>query len=124
MILSRRHFVSSAVLTTGGLLCLGLTCCRPTATRHTVLIDLAATLPPAAERLGRAFRRQSSEGSVEAAQAIFSDPRWDGASLTDPDAVRLGLMAQITQDFRSERWVDLEGWVLSITEARLCALRD
>ena len=44
------------------------------------------------------------------------------ASLTDTDLISGLLTARIKKDFENNRTIVLDGWVLSITEARQCAL--
>lgn len=51
-----------------------------------------------------------------ATSAAARDTAWPGQSLRD----LLGQM--LTDDFAADRVVILQGWVLSVTEARLCAL--
>jgi hypothetical protein len=40
----------------------------------------------------------------------------------DPDALRAALEKQVILDFAAGRIVTVDGWVLSVTEARQCAL--
>jgi hypothetical protein len=44
------------------------------------------------------------------------------ASTTDVDILTLHLQKKIHEDFRTSHTVILKGWVLSLTEARQCAL--
>lgn len=40
----------------------------------------------------------------------------------DPDALRSALERQVIQDFAAGKIVTADGWILSVTEARQCAL--
>ena len=72
--------------------------------------------------IGNAFRAaRPTERTADAiASAILSDmqlsPEFPEAALRD------GLSRQIRQDFAEHRTVRLRGWILSVTEARQCAL--
>jgi hypothetical protein len=46
----------------------------------------------------------------------------ESVSMSDDEALRKRLRLQIRRDFAAERVVRVHGWILSITEARLCAL--
>ena len=48
--------------------------------------------------------------------------RTDRLSTAGDRELMLALQHRIRQDFVEERVVKLEGWILSVTEARLCAL--
>lgn len=50
---------------------------------------------------------------------IFTDIRWDLLLSGD---VRQVIARRVREDFRKGRVVRLQGWVVSLTEARLCAL--
>lgn len=43
-------------------------------------------------------------------------------SSTDPSFIRLSLQQKIKQDFEEKRITVVNGWILSVTEARQCAL--
>lgn len=67
----------------------------------------------AARRVGRAYlRRHPAEADVALLRAALA------ADLGDPERLR----ARVRGDFEREAVVRVQGWVLSRTEARLCAL--
>lgn len=74
-------------------------------------------------RLGRLYRAgYPAENSVHALVSQLLDSR-EVASLTPENPAILRHMAErVTADFRAGRTVLLDGWVLSLTEARQCAL--
>jgi hypothetical protein len=93
----------------------------------------------AADRLVAVLRRPASAAVVGraylAGHPAEADRAWLAAQLggdlrcqdCDParsDATRLraGLARQLRADFAQSRVVRVDGWVLSVTEARLCAL--
>ena len=95
--------------------------------------------PDAAERLLSALGRPASAAVVgrrylaghpqEAdrqwlAGELDADLRRQGCDSRQADAARLraGLARQVRTDFARSRVVRVDGWVLSVTEARLCAL--
>ena len=47
---------------------------------------------------------------------------WEALAASDPDRLAQALRLQHESDFAHERVVAIRGWVLSETEARLCAL--
>lgn len=89
--------------------------------------QLASLLPggDAAALLGAAYRAAvPAESTAEAlADAILSDlgwpaRRWRGRELGER------LLARVRDDHAAGRVVNLEGWTLARTEARLAALRS
>ena|SRR5581483_4520656 len=67
---------------------------------------------------GTAYRKmRKSEDDKNVLTQLLSK-----SNLTDKDAIRTALDNQVKQDFRSDKIVTVSGWVLSITEARQCAL--
>jgi hypothetical protein len=44
------------------------------------------------------------------------------SNLTDKEAIRTALDNQVKQDFKTDKVITVSGWVLSLTEARQCAL--
>jgi hypothetical protein len=99
----------------------------------------SAARPNRAERLLTALGRPESAAVVGrrylAAHPQEADRSWLATQLdadlrcqdcdplqADGPALRAGLSRQIRTDFARSRVVRVEGWVLSLTEARLCAL--
>lgn len=74
-------------------------------------------------RLGDLYRaRVPEEDSVHALmRQLLSDRVISGLPPGDP-ALSGRLAEQVHRDFQSQRVVQLEGWLLSLTEARQCAL--
>lgn len=54
--------------------------------------------------------------------AAGSEAEWERLAASDPAAFRESVRARHREDFAAGRTVTLRGWVLSETEARLCAL--
>ena len=80
----------------------------------------------AARRLGHLYIRQvptEDDPRILARLAVASAeaPQVDGISL-DRASLHQRLDAQVRDDFASGTTIALDGWVLSRTEARLCAL--
>lgn len=72
--------------------------------------------------VGKAFRaaHPTERTADEIASAILSDTQ---LSLRLPEsAMRDALSRQIRKDFAEHRTIRLKGWILSVTEARQCAL--
>jgi hypothetical protein len=99
----------------------------------------SAARPDRAERLLTALGRPESAAVVGRRYLAAHPQEADRASLAaqldadlrcqdcdplqaDRPALRAGLSRQIRIDFARSRVVRVEGWVLSVTEARLCAL--
>lgn len=100
---------------------------------------LGAARPSRAELLLAALGRPQSAAAVGrrylAGHPQEADRAWLAAQLdadlrcqdcdplqADERRLRAGLSRQIRADFARRRVVRVEGWVLSVTEARLCAL--
>lgn len=88
--------------------------------------------PDVAERVSALFRRPERAQSV-GARYLVSQPgaqsatRELGATIRarppgDTAALRAFLRARTREDFRTERIVLLDGWILAETEAQACAL--
>ena len=69
--------------------------------------------------LGRRYREivPDEDNARALAQAILADPR-----ATAPASLRARVNDQVQRDFAGGRTVTLNGWILSVTEARQCAL--
>jgi hypothetical protein len=72
-------------------------------------------------QIGRAYLRlEPGENEIQVlSDRIFSEIRWD---LLLNGHVREVIARRVREDFREGRVVRLRGWVVSRTEARLCAL--
>jgi len=120
-VLSRRQFlVTSATVLAAGPLVLG----RPAAEFSVITTDLAAQLPAGARELGKVWRKADpTQGdSATAAAALLQSLGDAGIDLAHPAKLGEALRAQALEDFRAGRTAELGGWVLSVTELRLCAL--
>ena len=86
---------------------------------------LLSTLPnrASARAIGRVFLEERSEerSRDRLIRKILGDDR-DGSALADPGALRVYLRDRIRRDFARSETIELDGWVLSLTEVRLCAL--
>jgi hypothetical protein len=82
--------------------------------------------PAAARRLGRLYLRQvpAEDHPVILARLTVAYLSAQDADINavDPVSLRRRLDARVRGDFASGTTVQLDGWVLSRTEARLCAL--
>ena len=69
--------------------------------------------------IGRRYRKiVPRENDAQAlAQALLPSPR-----VTAPASLQSAISEQIQRDFAEGRTLTLDGWVLSVTEARQCAL--
>jgi hypothetical protein len=76
--------------------------------------------PESARVIGRAYLRQAPEEADSARLVALIHPG-DCSSLGDAE-LRRAVIARQRADFGSGRTVLLDGWLLSRTEARLCAL--
>jgi hypothetical protein len=123
MTLDRRRFLQ---LTASGVLATlaGSACARESGDEERALAqpDLLEML--GAERVRRIGERYRAivpgENSRAALAAVISPSRRRGFSL--PWSRRRTIEQQIRDDFAAGRTVLLDGWVLSVTEARQCAL--
>jgi len=76
--------------------------------------------------VGAAYLEQAAdEASVEALLALLFDPGVAEARAraeSDPASLYRGLRSQHEADFVEGRVAHVDGWVLSLTEARVCAV--
>ncbi len=122
--MDRRHFITSA---TAGALVLGLPGAAwltgPSADLHTLarpaLLDMLGNRR--VRDLGVHYREMyPAESSVNILSAVI--PGSDRQALTGAPTLHSHLKTAIRDDFAAERTILLKGWVLSVTEARQCAL--
>ena len=119
---TRREFlVRSALVLAGGTLVATLESCGGGDLTE-VQAELAALLPPAAGAVGKAFLKVRPEEAETAAQALFDALEAARVDMTNSGAVGDGLRALSRGDYAAQRTVEVKGWVLSLTEARLCTL--
>ena len=118
----RREFVWGLALGVGGGLCLTLPACSSSS--PPIPVDLSSLLPEASTRIGKAFLRNRSffESRIPRLEDVFPQPaRW--AQMPAKEVLER-LREQISADFANGRTVSVGGWVLSETEARLCAFHS
>ena len=90
----------------------------PSLARPTALATILDSAGIAA--LGVAYRRQArGEGSVRSLVRLLM-----AGAPTNGDALPASLAQRVQQDFHDGRVVHVDGWVLSLTEARQCALHS
>jgi hypothetical protein len=82
--------------------------------------------PESARVVGREYLElYPDEPEADAVLQRLAGPRlseWETLAASDPDRLVQALRLQHHSDFAHERVVAIRGWVLSETEARLCAL--
>ena len=101
--------------------------CKPTPEG---LLEFPATLSTICDEktikeVGRAYLQifpEENSSSRLRRQLLGDTDGKEIASTTDVDILTLHLQKKIHEDFRSSQTVILKGWVLSLTEARQCAL--
>lgn len=69
-----------------------------------------------------ATHRETPDASVLAARVAGDLRHYLRLSGAGSDGLRALLAAQQKEDFAAGRTVNVEGWILSLTEARLCAI--
>jgi hypothetical protein len=82
--------------------------------------------PESARSVGRAYLELASDGpDADTVMERLAGPQlaeWEALAASDPDRLAQALRDRHRSDFAHERVVALRGWILSETEARLCAL--
>jgi hypothetical protein len=127
--LSRRHFLALGVAFAAPLLP-GIARLVPLAGRTAdpttaALLARVADLPASARPVGRAYLAAApGEANVQSLCTCIVDLLPAGSLTDEADAeeVRVALSALVRDDFRAQRVVVVEGWILSVTEARLYGL--
>jgi len=127
----RRHFLASA-LAGAVLLALGSRTPLPSDVAPAPLTRAATRLArlfprgQSAHRIGRLYLRQApseddAPALVHLIVASLSVPL-DALHRLDDGAMRELIERRVRQDFADGRTASVDGWVLSVTEARLCAV--
>ena len=76
-----------------------------------------------AAAVGRAYLAiREEEGEIAVLRRLLELPAEDPSSPSERKQLLTRLRARQRDDFREDRVVTVEGWLLSETEARLCAL--
>ena len=82
--------------------------------------------PESARAVGREYLELSpDEADADTVLERLAGPQrreWEALAASDPDRLAQALRLQHRSDFAHERVVAIRGWILSVTEARLCAL--
>jgi hypothetical protein len=124
--LSRRGFLTR-LLAGAGCLVVGRGSSPRDASPEALAARIVSVVPDRrrAAVLGRAYLREApSEASVTGLVAAISSgcvPQLDSRTSGAAD-VRRALTARIESDYAERRVVDVQGWLLAPTEARICAL--
>lgn len=120
--MQRRTFIKSTLATT---LALALNSCGTSRKGKNVFyypeVMMRCTDNDGLVALGERYREQHITENTEEnlLQAIAQGKDF---SKDDDDAIQHHLTDQIRQDFEQKNIVILDGWILSVTEARQCAL--
>lgn len=84
-------------------------------------LDQVLTVKRSARWVGLAYLEEvPSERDVQnLSELVFSEIKWETLLRSD---IREVIRRQVRRDFRNDNLVRIRGWLLSRTEARLCAL--
>jgi hypothetical protein len=118
----RRALLSVPWLT---MLALGSPWARWAAARPALGGALENLLPDtdSAVAVGRAYlRHHPGERDQKRVQYLLSGALGGHLDTLDPGVLRARVRDRVRQDFAESRTAIVDGWILSITEARLCAL--
>jgi hypothetical protein len=125
--MQRRAFIKLSVATTLALSCQA--CSLDNRKGHKAFyfpeLMMACADEKGLKMIGEAYiKKVPAENSEEAIlSALYHDDRTGKlASLADEDKIYQQLATRIEADFRSNNTLILDGWILSATEARQCAL--
>jgi hypothetical protein len=117
-----RRFLLAAAAVSAALSAMALGSLSPAARRLRSL----ARYPDSAKIVGELYRRARPEedGAARLMELLLSSLSLDErqAVLQPAPALRALLVARIRDDFAAGDTVSIGGWVLSLTEARFCAL--
>jgi len=122
----RRTFVKGAALglAAPGLLA-ALSACGPSRELEVRLADFYGD-PTAAREVGQAYLKitpdERDRDRLVEALAGGALAEWERLALADPGALQESVRSRHLADFALDRTVRLHGWILSRTEAQLCAL--
>lgn len=127
--MQRRQFIELSAVGGTVFLVTGLNCRRP----HTDLYDVLSHPEELAQicdvktlrEIGEAYRLQNPAemDAGKLATILMSDSVGNpGSSTPDQSFIQNLISRKITQDFETGNMVILRGWILSVTEARQCAL--
>lgn len=118
--MQRRHFLQLSSLTAAAISIAQFQGCNPDA--GTVLSQPDVLSLVAEEqsliKIGREYLRKTEETSAQALTRVLLEE----VSGTNPEDIRLALENKAQADFAAGRTLILDGWVISVTEARQCAL--
>jgi hypothetical protein len=96
------------------------------ATRDALRLAGVLRHPDGAVLLGRLYLaghpQEADAARLSTLIAAALDPALTPVSSATDEALRAGLEEKIRTDFTSGEMVAVDGWLLSVTEARLCAL--
>ncbi len=68
---------------------------------------------------GKAYRKMASDEDDKSKLTVLLTAQ---NTITSKDAIEASLDSRVKQDFKTGKTVTVSGWVLSVTEARQCAL--
>ncbi|MCP4872770.1 MAG: hypothetical protein GY898_29110 [Proteobacteria bacterium] len=118
---TRREFLVASAAVLGGVLGASLVGCGGGGDVTRVQADVAALLPEGAATVGKAWKKLDGDDD-DPGTALFDDLAAAGVDVTDNAALGAGLRRLILDDFAQRRTAEVKGWVLSVSECRLCAL--
>jgi hypothetical protein len=116
----RRRFIQLTT-TTAALLFAQLQGCGPTQQESTLSEPdfLKKVAEPASiKRIGAEYIKQNP---TESSPETLTEALLMSIPSTEQKAIEEGLLSKIQSDFEQGRTVTLEGWIISVTEARQCA---
>ena len=125
----RRTFVTLTAAATVALYLPELDC-RPKASRFTRIISQPGALEHICDvqsirQIGDAYQKQASNEASESELTRLLATDTNGSKITessDSTSIASYLDKRVRDDFKQDKTVVVDGWVLSLTEARQCAL--
>jgi hypothetical protein len=128
MAMQRRQFIELSAVGGTVFLVTGLNCRQ----RHTDLYDVLGQPEQLAQicdlktlrEIGMDYRMKTSAEmeSSKLAELLMSDSTGRVSSTADQSLVQSLMRRKTTEDFETGNIVEVKGWILSVTEARQCAL--
>ncbi len=85
-------------------------------------IEVVQALPPESVAIGKLYLKTRGDERARLGELLFAGDRWSGVKARSGEQVQTLIAEQVREDFQQGRVVTLDGWVLSETEGRLCAL--